>query len=75
MAHFYQEIGKRIGELRQEKGYSQGELAALINLDKDVLVAFESGRKRIFADHISKLAEVLGVTTDYLIYGTRKMNK
>ena len=56
MAHFYQEIGKRIRQLRREKGFSQGKM-------------------RIFADHISKLSEVLGVTTDYLIYGNGKKDE
>lgn len=72
MAHFYQGIGKRIKQLREEKGYSQRELAAQINMEKEMLMAFEDGRMRIFADHISKLSEVLEVTTDYLIYGNEK---
>ena len=75
MAHFYQEIGKRIEQLRKEKGYSQGELAALVHMEKDMLMAFEDGRMRIFADHISNLSKVLGVTTDYLIYGNGKTDE
>ncbi len=75
MAHFYQEIGKRIRQLRREKGFSQGELADLVHMEKDMLMAFEDGKMRIFADHISKLSEVLGVTTDYLIYGNGKKDE
>lgn len=75
MAHFYQGIGKRIKKLREEKGYSQGKLAARINIEKEMLMAFEDGRRRIFADHISRLSEVLGVTIDYLIYGNEKKNE
>lgn len=74
MAHFYQEVGKRIEQLRKEKGYSQGKLAALVYMRMDVLIALEDGRMRIFVDQISKLAEVLGVTTDYLIYGNEGRN-
>lgn len=75
MAHFYQGIGERIKRLREEKGYSQIELAELISMDIDMITAFESGRMRIFVDHISKLAVALGVTTDYLIYGTGGTNE
>lgn len=72
MEYFYQGIGKRIRQSREAKEYTQEELAAFIDLDKNVLIAFEEGRMRIFIDYISKLAEVLGVTTDYLIYGNKK---
>lgn len=75
MAHFYQEIGQRIEQLRKNKGYSQEELATLVHMEKDMLVAFEDGRMRIFTDHISKISEVLEVTTDYLIYGNGKTNE
>lgn len=75
MAHFYQEIGQRIEQLRKSKGYSQEELATLVHMEKDMLVAFEDGRMRIFTDHISKISEVLEVTTDYLIYGNGKTNE
>lgn len=75
MAHFYQEIGKRIEQLRKNEGYSQEELAVLIHIEKDMLVAFEDGRMRIFTDHISKISKVLGVTTDYLIYGNGKTDE
>lgn len=72
MEYFYRGIGKRIRQSREAKEYTQEELAAFIDLDKDMLIAFEEGRKRIFIDYLSKLAEVLGVTTDYLIYGNKK---
>lgn len=75
MSHFYQDIGKRIQQLREEKGYSQTELAKLISINTDMLMAFEDGRKRIFLDHISKLAKTLEVTTDYLIYGNGRTNE
>lgn len=70
--HFYQEVGKRIERMRKEKGYSREKLAELVYIKIDVLIAFENGRMRIFIDQISKLADVLGVTTDYLIYGAGK---
>ena len=75
MARFYQGIGERIKSLREEKGYDLEDFAALINMDINILSALENGRKRNFVDHLSKVAEFLGVTTDYLIYGNEKKNK
>lgn len=75
MARFYQGIGERIKSLREEKGYDLEDFAALINMDINILSALENGRKRILVDHLSKVAEFLGVTTDYLIYGNEKKNK
>lgn len=75
MARFYQGIGERIKSLREEKGYDLEDFAALINMDINILSALENGRERIFVDHLSKVAEFLGVTTDYLIYGNEKKNK
>ena len=74
MEYFYQGIGKRIRRSREAEEYTQEELATFIDLDKDMLIAFEEGRKRIFIDYLSKLAEVLEVTTDYLIYGNKNSN-
>lgn len=71
MPHFYKEIGGRIQKLREQKGYTHEELAAMINVDRDLLIEFEAGRKRVFVDQLSNLARVLGVTTEYLIYGKK----
>lgn len=71
MAHFYKEIGKRIKKLREDKGYTCQELAVLLDEDASMIEQLEQGRKRIFVDHISKIAEIFDVTVDYLIYGDK----
>lgn len=55
MAHFYQEIGKRIGQLRREKGFSQGELADLVHMEKDMLMEFEDGKMQDFCRSYIKI--------------------
>ena len=71
MAHFYQNIGNRIKGARKKRGYTRRHLAAAINMEEDKFKALEEGRIRIFTDQIARLADVLKVTTDYLIYGNK----
>ncbi len=69
MSHYYKEIGMRIRQLRLEKKYTQEEMAVLLDVDINMFKEFEEGRKRIFVDCISKIAQIYGVTIDYLVYG------
>ena len=70
MADFHQGIGKRIKELREKRGYSCEELAFLMSIDTELMEDVEQGKIRVFVEHISKMAILFNVTTDYLIYGT-----
>ena len=39
--------GKRIQQLRMEKGYTQDELAATLNINRSYLSRIESGKKDV----------------------------
>ncbi|AWX20909.1 MULTISPECIES: helix-turn-helix domain-containing protein [Bacillus] len=62
-------IGDRIVLLRERKGWSQRELARRVDLNYAVMNRIEKGTRPITDSEIIKLAEVLDVTTDYLLKG------
>ncbi len=56
----------RLKEAREKKGLSQHELAKLAAVSQPAIFYFESGKKRPNADTLEILADILGVTMDYL---------
>lgn len=61
-------LGDKIRQLRKEKGYTLEKLAELADSSKSYIWELENKNPpRPSADKISKIAEVLGVTTEYLI--------
>src|SRR5574344_299271 len=62
-------IGERIYEERKRKGLSQTDLADQLGLSTKAVSKWETGEAQPTLDNISRLAEVFGVTTDYLISG------
>ena len=63
-------VGERIKNLRQEKKMSQQELADAINVACSTVSMYENG-ERIPRDQIKlAIANLFGVTVDYLFFGT-----
>ena len=60
-------IGKRVKELRIKKGMSQQELGNVIGVTKVSICGYESGMRIPNLEKLSKLADELGTTTDYLL--------
>lgn len=63
-------LGERLKQLRQERGWSQAELAAKVGADAGQISRYENGRMTPSAEAVVKIAEVLDVTTDYLLVET-----
>ena len=61
--------GKRIQQLRMEKGYTQDELAASLNVNRSYLSRIESGKKGCSVDVFIQLSEIFHVSLDFLILG------
>lgn len=59
-------LGERIALLRKRKGLSQSELAKLTGLNADTIDAYEYDSKKIYADALIKIADVLDISLDYL---------
>lgn len=59
-------IGMRIKELRNEKGISQQELGALIDLEKSNMSRLEAGNVNTGIVTYHRIAEALGITLSEL---------
>ena len=60
-------IGKRLKELRMEKGLSQEELGYAIGVTKVSICGYENGTRIPNLEKLVRLAERLETTTDYLL--------
>ncbi|WP_421852795.1 helix-turn-helix domain-containing protein [Novosphingobium sp.] len=59
----------RIARLRKEQGLTLEALAALVNVSKPTVWAWEQGKSRPTQERIAALAQLLGVAEDELING------
>ncbi len=62
-------IGERIKELRKKHNLTQGELAEKVGMTYVQIGRYEVRGAKPSAEVLSKLAEVLNTTTDYLMNG------
>jgi transcriptional regulator with XRE-family HTH domain len=64
-------FGSRIKRLRQERDWTQVELAEKCGVHQKQISAYERGVNVPSTDVLIKLAEVFGVTLDYLAFETK----
>ena len=69
--NFISGMGKRIYELRKQLRLSQEELAERAGTTKQTISLAEKGKQELRAGNVSKVADALGVSADYLLKGTR----
>jgi transcriptional regulator with XRE-family HTH domain len=62
-------FAQRLRELRKQKNLSQTELGQLAELHYTHIGRFERGTSRPSGDTLKRLADALGVTSDYLLVG------
>src|SRR5574337_830366 len=67
MYDFYITFGKRIKELREQLGISQQRLAELLNISRPAVSQVESGERKISAEELKKLSEMLRIPLDSLL--------
>lgn len=60
-------VGKRIKDMRLEKGMSQQELGDLIGVTKVSICGYENGTRTPSLDTFCVLADIFETTTDYLL--------
>ena len=65
---------ERIIELREKKGWSQEELASKMTVDLETIANWEKGESSPIVDQIVSLANIFGVSMDYLVKGEKKEN-
>ena len=57
----------KLAQLRKSKGYSQAQMADFLNITRQAYNHYETGTRVPPADSLNTLADVLGVSTDYLL--------
>lgn len=63
-------LGNRIKDLRKQKNLSQSELADKVGISYAQIGRYETKGAQPPAETLKKIADTLGVTPDFLIYGT-----
>lgn len=63
-------IGGRIRDLRDRRGFLQGDLAKAVNVSRQVLSNWERGYTPIDAEGLTRLSNALAVSIEYILYGT-----
>lgn len=72
MAH---SVGKTIAKLRKEKGWTQADLAEKIGLTDKAVSKWESDNGLPDTTNFPALAEIFGVSIDYLMTGSKENKK
>ena len=54
---------------RRKKGWTQERLAAEAEISVQQLRALEKGQRNLGVDHLSRLSDAMGVSSDFLIKG------
>lgn len=64
-----QMLGARLAALRRQKGWSQGELAKKLSISPSAIGMYEQGRREPSAQTLAALAQIYGVSMEYLVTG------
>ena len=73
MNYDMKECGKRVQQLRIQKGYTQETLANRLSIDRSLLSYIESGKRGCSVDLLVQLSDVFGVSLDILVLGKEKV--
>ncbi|MEJ6949399.1 helix-turn-helix domain-containing protein [Natronospora cellulosivora (SeqCode)] len=60
-------LGERISKLRNEKGYTQAELAELIGVSRPVMVKIENAQRTVSLDEGEEISKALGISINTLL--------
>src|SRR5438094_1814012 len=63
------QVGDRIRELRERRGFTLDELAARSGVSKSFLSEVENAKRNLSAEYLLRVANALGASVDYLLRG------
>ncbi len=63
------EIGQRIAARRRQCGYTQEQMAGMMDVSIQMVSNLERGMKSIRIENLVKLCQILDVSTDYILTG------
>ena len=64
-------MGKRISDLREERGWTQKQLAERAGLSITFLSEVENGKRNVSSGKLLRIADELGTSMDYLARGVQ----
>ena len=64
-----QEVGNRIKESRKYAGYTQKQVAEILNMVQPSYARYEAGKIELDYEKLVILSDLFGVTIDYLLKG------
>ena len=59
-------LGEKISDLRKRKGISQEKLAELLDISRQAVTKWESGKGNPDTENLIRLSEIFGVSLDEL---------
>lgn len=62
-------FGKRLQELRKERGLSQEKFALAIGMDRTYYASVEAGKRNVSLRNIQKISQGFGINLSQLFYG------
>ena len=62
-------FGRRLRQLRQERGWSQEELSTRAHISKTYIGEIERGENNVSIHYIARLAAALSVTMEEMFHG------
>ena len=63
------QIGERVRELRERRGFTLDELAARSGVSRSFLSEVENAKRNLSAQYLLRVANALGASLDYLLRG------
>lgn len=69
MAYDIRQGGERIRHLRIENGFTQEQIADVLNIDQSYYGRIETGKRGCSVDLLIQLSDLFNVSLDYLILG------
>jgi transcriptional regulator with XRE-family HTH domain len=66
------QIGARIKDVRQERGWTQDQLAQAVGVSRSAVAQWETGRAGQITGNLTRIAANLEVGVEFLMYGSDK---
>jgi transcriptional regulator with XRE-family HTH domain len=66
------QIGARIKDVRQERGWTQDHLAQAVGVSRSAVAQWETGRAGQITGNLTRIASSLEVGVEYLMHGNDK---
>ena len=63
-------VGTRIRQVRADRGWTQDQLASEVGVSRSAVAQWETDRAGQVRGNLTRIAEALGVSVEYLLHGT-----